>query len=53
MTIVIINENNNKIITFLYLLESYDVWHDMLSHNTMQRLMKYELLPSNDFLEKS
>ena len=53
MTIVIIDENNNKIISFLYLLESYDVWHDRLSHNTMQGFIKYELLPSNDFLEKS
>jgi len=49
MTILIIDENNNKIISFSYLLESYDVWYDRLSHNTMQRLIKHELLPSMIF----
>ena len=48
MTIVTIDENNNKIASFSYLLKSSDVWHDRLDHvnyNSMQRLINHELLP--------
>lgn len=32
MTIVTNDQNNNKIISSSYLLESCDVWHDKLGH---------------------
>jgi hypothetical protein len=52
MTIVIIDENNNKIVSSSYLFESCDVWHGMLGHvnyNYIQRLINHELLPSMIF----
>jgi hypothetical protein len=52
MTIVIIDENNNKIVSSSYLFESCDVWHGMLGHmnyNYIQRLINHELLPNMIF----
>ena len=55
MTIVTNDENNNKTKSSFYLLESCDVWHDMLgcvNYNFMQRLINHKLLPSMVFFRK-
>jgi hypothetical protein len=42
-TIIINDETNNKIVSSLYLLEFYDVWHDRLGHvnyNSMKILIR-------------
>jgi hypothetical protein len=54
LTIIINDENNNKIVSSFYLFESCDVWHGRLNHlnyTFMQRLTNHELLPKL-FLKK-
>ena len=41
--------NNNKASTFVYLIESFTLWHDRLGHvnnKTLKRLINMNLLPS-------
>jgi len=52
MVIVTNDKNNSKIVSSLYLFESYDVWHDKLGHvnyNFIQGLINHELFPSMIF----
>jgi hypothetical protein len=52
ITILTNDEKKNKNISSFYLLESYDMWHEMLDHanyNYIQRLINHELLPSMTF----
>jgi len=52
ITILTNDEKKNKNIFSSYLLESCDMWHEMLDHasyNYIQSLINHELLPSMIF----
>lgn len=52
MTIVTKDENNNKVASSSYLLESCNMWHGRLGHvnyKSIQRLINNDLLPTMDF----